>query len=577
MDPSEDGVDGFDISRQDPGAPFVLDFDPESLVMAPDGPIGRRSAGAGLLQAVCDRFGRSRLPVSFASKQGETAFFEATKTFNVDHEALWTIYRGDLQALADVGALLVPGPHFVPDLWGRRFLRDDAFSIVGQTHSLSTTAVVDHVNQMFIAPSQPWDALICTSQAGHTAVINIMECHCEYLASRGIEALPPPIRLPVIPLGVHCGRFAHGKSTESQRTQMRRRHDIGEEDVVVLGFGRIDPFTKAHPAPLLLAVEKARKRLEDDVRLHLMLVGRAPRAEILEDLRHAAQKLSPSIRLHCIDGAAPEADESWFAADIFISLSDNVQETFGLVPVEAMAASLPCIVSDWSGYRETVENGVTGIHVPTYGLGADSGLGVSCADAYGSDRDPYQAYAGKLAQTVAVDIAAAAEGIAALAKNKEFRLEMGRQARRRAQSRYAWPVIVEKYVELTAELAEIRARGGGLGMNHAPANARTVDPLRVFAHYPTSAVAPSWTVAVGDGNWRDTLVTLAASPMSNFVARMLLPSGEIYKLVEAVEKQSATLGELRRRYAQDQGCRFDATCQWLLKYAILVLASGQAA
>jgi glycosyltransferase involved in cell wall biosynthesis len=43
---------------------------------------------------------------------------------------------------------------------------------------------------------------------------------------------------------------------------------------------------------------------------------------------------------------------------------DNVQETFGLAPVEAMAAGLPLIVSDWDGMKDTVTPDV-GFRIPT--------------------------------------------------------------------------------------------------------------------------------------------------------------------------------------------------------------------
>ncbi|MBI3542646.1 MAG: glycosyltransferase, partial [Deltaproteobacteria bacterium] len=56
----------------------------------------------------------------------------------------------------------------------------------------------------------------------------------------------------------------------------------------------------------------------------------------------------------------------WQAADIFCSLADNVQETFGLTPLEAMAAGLPQVVSDWNGYRDTVRHGVDGFRVPAF-------------------------------------------------------------------------------------------------------------------------------------------------------------------------------------------------------------------
>ena len=47
------------------------------------------------------------------------------------------------------------------------------------------------------------------------------------------------------------------------------------------------------------------------------------------------------------------------------SLSDNMQETFGLTPIEAMAAGLPSVVSDWDGYRDTVQHREHGFRIPT--------------------------------------------------------------------------------------------------------------------------------------------------------------------------------------------------------------------
>jgi hypothetical protein len=57
--------------------------------------------------------------------------------------------------------------------------------------------------------------------------------------------------------------------------------------------------------------------------------------------------------------------EIWSAADIFTHLVDNIQETFGQAPVEAMAAGLPVVVTDWVGFRDTVRHGVDGMLVRT--------------------------------------------------------------------------------------------------------------------------------------------------------------------------------------------------------------------
>src|SRR3546814_3034291 len=76
---------------------------------------------------------------------------------------------------------------------------------------------------------------------------------------------------------------------------------------------------------------------------------------------------------------------SWAAADVFVSLSDNIQESFGITPVEAMAAGLPCIVSDWDGYRDTVVDGETGILVPTWVPPAGAGAGIARSEEHTSE------------------------------------------------------------------------------------------------------------------------------------------------------------------------------------------------
>lgn len=59
-------------------------------------------------------------------------------------------------------------------------------------------------------------------------------------------------------------------------------------------------------------------------------------------------------------------DLLYSASDVFCSLVDNYQETFGLTLLEAMSHGLPVIASDFNGYRELVQPGITGFLVPTY-------------------------------------------------------------------------------------------------------------------------------------------------------------------------------------------------------------------
>ena len=96
-------------------------------------------------------------------------------------------------------------------------------------------------------------------------------------------------------------------------------------------------------------------------------------------------------------------ERAWAAADIFVSMADNHQETFGLTPVEAMACGLPVIASDWNGYRDTVRHGETGWLVPSH----QPAQGMSRELArYALGGHDYDSFVGRLMQEVVIDPAA---------------------------------------------------------------------------------------------------------------------------------------------------------------------------
>jgi glycosyltransferase involved in cell wall biosynthesis len=142
---------------------------------------------------------------------------------------------------------------------------------------------------------------------------------------------------------------------------------------------------------------------------------------------------------------------------VFTSLVDNFQETFGLSPIEAMAAGLPSVISDWNGYRDTIRDGIDGFRVPT--LSMPSGSGGDIADRYDWGIDSYDFYTFHTSQLVSVDTDATVEAYRKLISNRELRLKMGRAARQRALAHFDWLVIRDRYVALWEELNERRRAG----------------------------------------------------------------------------------------------------------------------
>ena len=132
---------------------------------------------------------------------------------------------------------------------------------------------------------------------------------------------------------------------------------------------------------------------------------------------------------------------------MFVSLSDTLQENFGLTPVEAMACGLPAVVSDWAGYQETVRHGETGFRAKTVWAPAEDDLvGLSGYVPWRETQLP-------LSQAVMIDLDAVADHLFTLCSNAETRRTMGEVARAWVVAEFAAPLIVARMEALWTELA----------------------------------------------------------------------------------------------------------------------------
>ena len=174
-------------------------------------------------------------------------------------------------------------------------------------------------------------------------------------------------QLPLLPLGVDQAALLEQRADQSSRNFLRRHLRLAEKDVLVLWLGRLSFFEKAYPQGMFIALQKAAQRCGR--RLHFVMAGWFPGGESDHSrYQEVARFHAPDVPVHFLDGKNPEVVRCcWAAADLFLSLVDNPQETFGLAPVEAMAAGLPVVVSDWDGYRYTVSDGVEGFFSADFG------------------------------------------------------------------------------------------------------------------------------------------------------------------------------------------------------------------
>ena len=462
-------------------------YSPSGQVGLAENPFGQRIANLQLYQALARHAGFSKL--DFLTVRQTSAEDLAERLFPGETPpvelASWPILN--LAPAVQAGALLRGGPTLSDLAWQRRRQAGDrAFSLVGLIHTLAPPAMRQDLVNNLPAPTQDWDAIICTSPVVRDATQALFDGWHEHMAERFGATKRPSPRLPLIPLGVDGPAMAALADRPEARRTRREALGLEPDDVLVLWVGRLSFFEKAFPQPMFRAVEEAAAR--SGRRVVFAMSGWFPGGERDREFYvSAAQAYAPSVRLELLDGNDRDLlGELWAASDIFISLVDNIQETFGITPIEAMAAGLPVVISDWDGYRYTVRDGIEGFLIPTLG-GPQGVMGDQIAARHLVQIESYQTYVGGVAQHTAVHVGRAAEALARLISDPDLRRRMGEAGRARVATFCDWPVVARQIRALIDELAEVRAAAPEPAPPPGPDPVNS-DPFRAFAGFPTQVL-----------------------------------------------------------------------------------------
>jgi glycosyltransferase involved in cell wall biosynthesis len=491
----------------------VLVFEPDAYLLTGPSLMGRQSAGHGFLRASVASRGEAPVRGHTPLESSARAFDEAVRAIDPSAATEWISGR-QLDRIAQVGLIYRPDQ----EIWigARQRLRAGpaAYSICGVTHTLATSRSLSAIAKIPTEPLMPWDALICTSQAALSVVADVLR---EAVAFQRWRMRQPLVidqpMLPVIPLGVHCEDFSF---TSGDRAAARSVLGLGADEVALLSAGRLSLHAKAHPYPMLSALQRAAD--ESGQHLALIFAGQAFSAPIRAAFETAAATVCPSVRTLFVDGKDFEAYRgAWAAADIFISLADSIQETFGLTPIEAMAAGLPALVSDWDGYRDTVRDGVDGFRIPTWAPAG--GGGQALAQDYESGALTYDNYLFGSSTAVAVERLLLDERLRELVTNPGLRQQMGASGQARARDLYDWRTVYRSYQALWTEQQEVRQRArtdaaawGWLAEapRHVPEHAGPFDRFKAF---PTRLVSAATRISLVDDLSVEAYRDLIAHPI----------------------------------------------------------------
>jgi glycosyltransferase involved in cell wall biosynthesis len=453
-----------------------------------------------------------------------------------------------------------PDPSFA---WARLHGGPGAFALSGVTHTLCTAGAAHVLCEMLTAPYEPFDTLICTSSAVVRMVRALTGAYADYLRDRsgGTPAFRP--RLEMIPLGVNPERFR--PATDQERATRRAALKIAPDEVAILFVGRFTPHAKAHPFPLLHGVAEAARQTGQKV--HLVLSGWAPNQKLLDVFIEGTRAFAPGVPVSVVDGMDPDLRFGvWHCADVFSSLSDSIQETFGLVVIEAMASGLPVVASDWDGYRDLIADGETALLMPTYMVreataDATMRLLLQAAD--------YDGFLAECNQTVTVDPAAAVQAYARLLTDPALRRRMGEAGRRRVLERFTWQRVVKAYEELWRS-QEIERRAFSTPARKPFGPACYPAPEETFAGYPTRILGDDDLVEAAPGA-EAQLLLVRSLPLTCYAGEQRSGEEKILRAILAEAARPRTIAQLdavltSMGVARRRG---RATLAWMLKYGML--------
>jgi alpha-maltose-1-phosphate synthase len=537
--------------------------------------LGRHAAGEGFLKALI-RYGTAEPMYCYTSQRQEfDEFCDRVRPWLTRSRSIDWLSDRQPQLLAQAGTFYRPDAAIVDLAWQRRFLDQRGYSICGLTHTIASKDTLKMIGDLLTAPVQPWDALICTSTAVKIGIDRLLDHWAEYLAQRVGSRPQTQIQLPVIPLGVNCDEFDLGDNTDSIRTALRQQLGIGAEDVVALYMGRMIFYAKAHPIPMYLALEQAAKSTQTKV--HLIQAGWFEDKWEEEAFIESAKRFCPSVNVIFVDGRQREVrTKIWSAADLFISLADNIQETFGLTPIEAMAAGLPVVVSDWNGYRDTVRHEVDGFLIPT--ITPPIGAGEDLAAQYFSNTINYSTYVGQVSISSAIDVNACAHALEQLITQPELRQKLGANGRHRARTVYDWQHIVVAYEALWAELTEHRIAAQMVApvKSGQPKHPLCDDPFRQFAHYPTTMLTRDLVVEIGSPVIPELLAELGQNRLSRLGSDRRLSAAEIANLLqELTDRGARSIGEIVKLHPDRSSIEVMTTVSYLLKFNLIQIQADR--
>jgi len=466
------------------------------------------------------------------------------------------------QDIAPVEVVYYPAANIGAEAWRRANYGSGAWALCGLTHTTSTPAIMQGFFDLRMAPVMEWDAVICTSRAVQGSVLAQMDLIDAHIRQRFGTAPPARPMFPVIPLGIHAEQF---RRNPAARAALRAQLGAAETDVVFSTIARLSPHEKFDPLPIFIAMQAAVAKLPAGVKMHVVMCGQFRHPYARKVFEEGAARLMPDVGFLLLDGAKPETPQQALSGgDVYLFMIDNIQEAFGLAPVEGMAAGLPVLASDWDGLKDTV-SAEAGLRVKSRLLGPEHMANESLRMQSGVDS--FVQYSAAVSAMTELDMGDMTAKIVALASNPDLRARLGQGALARAHSTYDWSVVIPQMQALWGEQAARKAaasakahRIAGFALPVAPS------PSLLFGGYPSETARLGGERFVApDRSGQPDLAEMLALRNYTALSHIFTQPERIAAVYGAVQGGHDTVAAIAQT-TQLPAMMVERTLMWLLKY-----------
>jgi len=428
------------------------------------------------------------------------------------------------------------------------------FPITGVIHSLNAKETAFHALKVCAATTMPFDSIVCTSNCGKEAMKRLFQATESNFAPMNVKYTG---RMDVIPLGID-----DAYRTVPQTGQSRKVLGIDDDSFVILLLGRLSTDKKMDFGPFLGAIRRFAQK-NNDKKIVLIIAGGADHNE-----QQVIKELISENHLESITRLFINFDDDlkpvlYSAADVYTAPIDNLQETFGLCVVEAMAHECAVVVSDFNGYSEIVDDGVTGVKIPTF-------WGNTMEDFENvSEIMNFSTYQLLLGQSIAVDMNKMCEALQELLDNHEKHVSLGRAAREKVKKYYFWSDIIKRYCDLWQQLSN-EAQNSSVTPEKSK-NPWEIDYWSVFSHYPSKIISPHNSVVLSEygGEVLETgNIPIAYSDIS---ASIIIPQ-LITIALRVIQQSSVTAQEVMISLQKHANISYSAALYyllWMTKYNLI--------